>query len=72
MAEEDKDLQSDISSLTADLSKEFVQDEDSRERAKALVPYDPLQRYLAEIRRFRCILFYCRTTKSEFRCSTGY
>ena len=52
MAEEDKDLHSDISSLTADLSKEFVQDDDSRERAKALVPYDPLQRYLAEIRRF--------------------
>jgi RNA polymerase sigma-32 factor len=52
MAEEDKDLQTDISSLTADLSKEFVQDDDSKERAKALVPYDPLQRYLAEIRRF--------------------
>src|SRR5215204_4262537 len=52
MAEDDKDLQTDISSLTADLSKVFVQDDEAKERAKALVPYDPLQRYLAEIRRF--------------------
>ncbi|MBM4263689.1 MAG: sigma-70 family RNA polymerase sigma factor [Deltaproteobacteria bacterium] len=52
MAEEDKDLQEDISALTAELSKDLVNDEEPQEGAKALVPYDPLQRYLAEIRRF--------------------
>jgi hypothetical protein len=34
-----------------DLTQDIVRD-DTDTRGKALVPFDPLQRYLAEIRRF--------------------
>ena len=50
--EEEKTLQTEIASLTADLSKDITAEDEPQDGAKALVPYDPLQRYLAEIRRF--------------------
>lgn len=55
MAEEDNDFQKDFASLTADLSTSSEigsENEPDTSSAKALVPFDPLQRYLAEIRRF--------------------
>jgi RNA polymerase sigma-32 factor len=48
MAEDEKISSADLPILDLDLSKE--ENADSKE--KALVPFDPLQRYLAEIRRF--------------------
>ena len=51
MTADEKTLPLDLSLLTIDLSKQNdLEDADSKE--KALVPFDPLQRYLAEIRRF--------------------
>jgi RNA polymerase sigma-32 factor len=51
MTSDEKTLPLDLSLLTIDLSKQNdLEDADSKE--KALVPFDPLQRYLAEIRRF--------------------
>src|ERR1700732_1413348 len=35
-----------------DLTQDIVRDDETDTRGKALVPFDPLQRYLAEIRRF--------------------
>src|SRR5687768_1739474 len=51
MTPDEKTLPIDLPLLNIDLSKQDdVEDADSKE--KALVPFDPLQRYLAEIRRF--------------------
>jgi RNA polymerase sigma-32 factor len=50
MAEEDKTPQTDIAFAEFDLPKIVEEEPDSSQ--KALVPFDPLQRYLAEIRRF--------------------
>ena len=51
MAEEDKTPQNDIPFVEFDLPK-IVDEEEPDSSQKALVPFDPLQRYLAEIRRF--------------------
>jgi RNA polymerase sigma-32 factor len=51
MAEEDKTFQNELSFAEFDLPK-IVDEEESDSSRKALVPFDPLQRYLAEIRRF--------------------
>ena len=56
MAEDDKNIPVDIS--FADLAlPQIVQEaaDESSSNDKALVPFDPLQRYLAEIRRFRIL-----------------
>lgn len=53
MAGEEKDPQSDLPLPQIDLSKDIIDDDkDVDSRSKALVAFDPLQRYLAEIRRF--------------------
>jgi RNA polymerase sigma-32 factor len=52
MAGEEKDPQRDLPLPQIDLSKEIIDDKDVDSRSKALVAFDPLQRYLAEIRRF--------------------
>ena len=56
MAEDDKNLPVDLTFAELDLPQ-IVQEaaEDSGANDKALVPFDPLQRYLAEIRRFRIL-----------------
>src|SRR5919197_575656 len=52
MAEENKEPEIDIPLPEIDLAKEFELDGDDAGSGKALVPFDPLQRYLTEIRRF--------------------
>jgi len=53
MAGEEKDPQRDPPLPQIDLSKDIIDDDkDVDSRSKALVAFDPLQRYLAEIRRF--------------------
>jgi len=53
MAGEEKDPQRDLPLPQIDLSKDIIHDDkDVDSRSKALVAFDPLQRYLAEIRRF--------------------
>jgi RNA polymerase sigma-32 factor len=53
MAGEEKDPQRDLPFPQIGLSKDIVDDDkDVDSRSKALVAFDPLQRYLAEIRRF--------------------
>ena len=52
MAGEEKDPQRDLPLPQIDLSKDIIDDKDVDSRSKALVAFDPLQRYLAEIRRF--------------------
>jgi RNA polymerase sigma-32 factor len=53
MAGEEKDSQRDLPFPRIDLSKDISDDDkDVDSRSKALVAFDPLQRYLAEIRRF--------------------
>jgi RNA polymerase sigma-32 factor len=51
MAEDQKDTELDFPYSEVDLRK-IVETSDGNPRDKALVPFDPLQRYLAEIRRF--------------------
>ena len=51
MAEEEKNTEQDFPFRDIDLPKIEDTDDDGS-RGKALVPFDPLQRYLAEIRRF--------------------
>ncbi len=56
MAEEDKNTPVDVSLADFQLPKIFSEGADeSNANDKALVPFDPLQRYLAEIRRFRIL-----------------
>ena len=52
MAEEEKHLELDIPFPNIDLPRVVAEEDESDARDKALVPFDPLQRYLAEIRRF--------------------
>jgi RNA polymerase sigma-32 factor len=51
MAEDDKDTELDFPYSEVDLRK-IVETSEGGARDKALVPFDPLQRYLTEIRRF--------------------
>src|SRR5437762_12697266 len=52
MAGEEKDPQKDLPLPQIDLSKDIIDDDkDVDSRSKALVAFDPLQSYLAEIRR---------------------
>jgi len=52
MAEENKNSEEQISLPDIDLTGFAADDTESKATGKALVPFDPLQRYLAEIRRF--------------------
>jgi len=57
MAEEDKNSELEFRLPDVDLPQivEEANDDDRSSKDKALVPYDPLQRYLTEIRRFRIL-----------------
>ncbi|HTN70510.1 MAG TPA: RNA polymerase factor sigma-32 [Methylomirabilota bacterium] len=52
MAEEEKPTRNDPPFPDIDLTKDIVHDDEAGSALKALVPFDPLQRYLTEIRRF--------------------
>jgi len=52
MAKDEKFSDKNLPFPEIDFSKEVVEDEETGANGKALVRYDPLQRYLAEIRRF--------------------
>jgi len=52
MAEEDKHAELGIPFPNIDLPKLVAEEDEAEAKDKALVPFDPLQRYLAEIRRF--------------------
>jgi len=52
MAEEDKHAELGIPFPNIDLPKLVAEEDEDEAKDKALVPFDPLQRYLAEIRRF--------------------
>jgi RNA polymerase sigma-32 factor len=52
MAEEEKDARKDLPFPPLDLPKDVSGDDETGPAGKALVPFDPLQRYLTEIRRF--------------------
>jgi RNA polymerase sigma-32 factor len=52
MAEAEKISDKNLPFPALDFSKDVVEDEEAGSTSKALVPFDPLQRYLAEIRRF--------------------
>src|SRR5688500_1076017 len=66
MTEDEKATPND---LNIDFSKEIKGSEDSgvSDKDKALVPFDPLQRYLAEIRRFPLL-----TREEEHRLAVEY
>ena len=59
MIEEDKRNERDTPFPGIDLP-EIVTEEDAATRDRALVPFDPLQRYLTEIRRFPLRLHFRR------------
>jgi RNA polymerase sigma-32 factor len=68
MAGEEKDPQKDLPLPQIDLSKNIIDDDkDVDSRSKALVAFDPLQRYLAEIRRFPLL-----TREEEHRLAVEY
>ena len=52
MAEKEKSTPDALPFPFPDLTPDSVRDDETETRGKALVPFDPLQRYLAEIRRF--------------------
>ncbi len=52
MSEAEKISDKNLPFPALDFSKDVVEDEEAGSASKALVPFDPLQRYLAEIRRF--------------------
>jgi RNA polymerase sigma-32 factor len=52
MADEEKDARKELAFPGLDVPKAAMGDDDSGPAGKALVPFDPLQRYLVEIRRF--------------------
>ena len=66
MAEKDKDTQRDLTLPPIDLSKD-VADDEATGSGKALVAFDPLQRYLAEIRRFALL-----SREEEHRLAVEY
>jgi RNA polymerase sigma-32 factor len=67
MNDEKKTTESDLSLPEVDLSKEEEAAEPDASSRKALVPFEPLQRYLAEIRRFPLL-----TREEEHRLAVEY
>jgi RNA polymerase sigma-32 factor len=55
MAEEEKDTDLKLLIPDANFNNVVVEGEEAGSNGKALVPFDPLQRYLTEIRRFRLL-----------------
>lgn len=67
MAEDEKETPTDPLFPEIDFSKEVVDNEETGSADKAIVPFDPLQRYLAEIRRFPLL-----TREEEHRLAVEY
>jgi RNA polymerase sigma-32 factor len=67
MSEDEKATLSDIPFPEIDFPKEVIDSEDGGTEDKALVTFDPLQRYLAEIRRFPLL-----TREEEHRLAVDY
>ena len=67
MSEDEKATFNDIPLPEIDFSKEVIDGEDGGAADKALVPFDPLQRYLAEIRRFPLL-----SREEEHRLAVDY
>src|ERR671925_1774812 len=67
MAEEEKDARKDLPFPPLDLPKKIVETSEGGTADKALVPFDPLQRYLAEIRRFKVL-----SREEEHRLAVQY
>jgi RNA polymerase sigma-32 factor len=67
MSEDEKATFTDIPLPEIDFSKEVIDNEDVGAADKALVPFDPLQRYLAEIRRFPLL-----SREEEHRLAVDY
>ncbi|MGE5818006.1 MAG: RNA polymerase factor sigma-32 [Deltaproteobacteria bacterium] len=55
MAEEEKDTDLKLPNPDVNFNDVVAEDEETGSNGKALVPFDPLQRYLSEIRRFRIL-----------------
>lgn len=55
MAEEEKDTNLKLPFPDVNFSNAVAEEDEAGSTAKALVPFDPLQRYLTEIRRFRLL-----------------
>jgi RNA polymerase sigma-32 factor len=67
MSEDEKARFNDIPLPEIDFSKEVIDGEEGGAADKALVPFDPLQRYLAEIRRFPLL-----SREEEHRLAVDY
>jgi RNA polymerase sigma-32 factor len=67
MSEDEKATFNDIPLPEIDFSKEVIDGEEGGAADKALVPFDPLQRYLAEIRRFPLL-----SREEEHRLAVDY
>jgi RNA polymerase sigma-32 factor len=67
MSEDEKATLHDIPLLKIDLPKEVIDSEEDGSADKALVTFDPLQRYLAEIRRFPLL-----SREEEHRLAVDY
>jgi RNA polymerase sigma-32 factor len=67
MSDDEKATLDDIPLPKIDFSKEVIDSEEGGAADKALVPFDPLQRYLAEIRRFPLL-----SREEEHRLAVDY
>jgi RNA polymerase sigma-32 factor len=67
MAEDQKATSNDFPLPEIDFSKEVIDNEEAGSSRTALVPFDPLQRYLAEIRRFSLL-----SREEEHRLAVDY
>jgi RNA polymerase sigma-32 factor len=67
MAEEEKSTRHDPPFPGIDLTKDIVHDDENGSAGKAIVPFDPLQRYLTEIRRFPLL-----SREEEHRLAVDY
>ena len=67
MSEDEKATLNDIPLPEIDFPKEVIESEESADTDKALVTFDPLQRYLAEIRRFPLL-----SREEEHRLAVDY
>lgn len=67
MAEDEKEIPTDPPFPDVDFSKEVVDNEEAGSANRAIVPFEPLQRYLAEIRRFPLL-----TREEEHRLAVEY
>ncbi len=67
MAEENKNTDQKPVPLKLDLPKVVLEDEEESSKGRALVPFDPLQRYMAEIRRYPLL-----SREEEYKIAVEY